>query len=304
MRPQHLVSVSGGKDSTAVYLLAMEKGVPFRAVFADTGNEHQMTYDYVNQLSEKTGGPKVETVRADFTMQLARHRKYILKKWPGEGIPQDIVDEAAALHEPTGNVYLDMCIWKSRFPSRRAQFCTEELKTNPIISDVVLPMLKLGPVLQWTGIRADESKARAEQPRFNHHESGSMMWRPIFHWKIEQVWAMHRRHKLLPNPLYALGMTRVGCMPCVNCRKDEVRRISTLFPEHIDRIRRWEELVTRVSKRRGASFFAPKNGDVLPIDGVVEWSKTLRGGRKYALFFDEQVGGGCTSDLGLCETSA
>jgi hypothetical protein len=38
---QHLVSVSGGKDSTAVYLLAMESGRPFRAVFADTGNERR-----------------------------------------------------------------------------------------------------------------------------------------------------------------------------------------------------------------------------------------------------------------------
>ena len=32
---QHLVNVSGGKDSTAVYLRALELGRPFRAVFAD-----------------------------------------------------------------------------------------------------------------------------------------------------------------------------------------------------------------------------------------------------------------------------
>jgi len=53
MRPQHLVSVSGGKDSTATYLLALESGRPFRAVFADTGNEHELTLEYVARLAER-----------------------------------------------------------------------------------------------------------------------------------------------------------------------------------------------------------------------------------------------------------
>lgn len=39
---RHVVSVSGGKDSTATYLLALEyTGGDFDAVFADTGNEHE-----------------------------------------------------------------------------------------------------------------------------------------------------------------------------------------------------------------------------------------------------------------------
>lgn len=42
-RVQHLVNVSGGKDSTATYLLGLESGRDFRAVFADTGNEHELT---------------------------------------------------------------------------------------------------------------------------------------------------------------------------------------------------------------------------------------------------------------------
>ena len=41
-----LVSISGGKDSTATLLLALEREKDVRAVFADTGNEHQLTYDY------------------------------------------------------------------------------------------------------------------------------------------------------------------------------------------------------------------------------------------------------------------
>lgn len=307
--PQHLVNVSGGKDSTAVYLLALESGRPFRAVMADTGNEHEATLEYVHRLSQRTGGPEVEVVRADFSRQLQTHRDYILRVWPAEGIADEIVQQAAALHEPTGNPFLDLCISKGRFPSRMAQFCTEELKTLPITLQVVGPMLGDGPVLQWLGIRADESRNRAKQPRFNRHESGSMVWRPIFRWSVDDVWAQHRRHGLEPNPLYSQGMGRVGCMPCVNCRKDELRQIAERFPEHIDRIRRWEEIVAAANKRRSATFFpavtdptdVDRPGAYSRIDTLVEWSRTSRGGRQFAMFFDQQGGGGCTSDLALCE---
>ncbi|WP_333679910.1 phosphoadenosine phosphosulfate reductase family protein [Dyella sp.] len=311
-RVQHLVNVSGGKDSTATYLLAMESGRPFRAVFADTGNEHELTMEYVARLHERTGGPKVEVVRADFSRQLAKHKAYILERWPLEGIPDHIVQEAAALHAPTGNPYLDLCISKGRFPSRMAQFCTDELKTIPITFQVVGPMLRRGPVLQWLGIRAAESRNRAKQPRFNHHEAGSMLWRPIFHWSLEDVWAMHRRHALRPNPLYALGMGRVGCMPCINCRKNELQEIARQFPDHIDRIEQWEAIVAAANKRRSSTFFAAvtdptdvdRPGTYSGVRTLVEWSKTSRGGRQYQMFFDQQSGGGCSSDLALCEMAA
>lgn len=306
---QHLVSVSGGKDSTAVYLLALESGREFRAVFADTGNEHEATLEYVATLHERTGGPKVETVRADLSGRMAKHREFLIREWPKQGIPDEIVQEAAALHEPTGNPFLDLCIMKGRFPSRMAQFCTEELKAIPIATQVVGPMLTAGPVLQWLGIRADESRRRAKQPRFNRHESGSTVWRPIFSWSVEDVWAQHRKHGIAPNPLYALGMGRVGCMPCINCRKDELRSIADQFPDHIERIERWERVVAAANKRGSATFFAPgkdsadrsAEGIYAGIGDVVEWSRTSRGGRQFELFFQEQAGGGCSSDLGLCE---
>lgn len=306
---QHLVNVSGGKDSTATYLLAIESGRPFRAVFADTGNEHPATLEYVESLAARTGGPKVETVRADFSAALERHRAYILRVWPTQGISQSIVDEAAALHEPTGNPFLDLCISKGRFPSRMAQFCTEELKTIPITTQVVGPMLRNGQVLQWLGIRAEESGPRASQPRFNRHESGSYLWRPIFRWPVAEVWRQHTRHGILPNPLYAQGMGRVGCMPCVNCAKGELRTIADRFPEHIERIAAWEDVVSRANKRRSATFFpavtdptdVDRPGKYSRIHTIVEWSRTARGGRQFDLFFQQQRGGGCDSDMGLCE---
>lgn len=41
-----VVSISGGKDSTAMYLDAMERlQGDFLPVFADTGNEHEITLE-------------------------------------------------------------------------------------------------------------------------------------------------------------------------------------------------------------------------------------------------------------------
>lgn len=310
MNVQHLISVSGGKDSTATYLLAMESGRPFRAVFADTGNEHELTYEYVARLADRTGGPAVETVRADFSAALQRHREYILRVWPEQGIADEIVSEAAELNAPSGNAFLDLCILKGRFPSRMAQFCTQELKELPILS-LVADMARTGPVLQWIGIRADESRNRAKQPRYNRHEAGGYVWRPILRWTESDVWTQHRKHGIAPNPLYALGMGRVGCMPCINCRKNELRSIADQFPEHIERIERWEQVVAQANKRRSATFFAPAKdaadrraeGIYSGVREVVDWSRTSRGGRQFDLFFQEQHGGGCSSDLALCEVA-
>jgi len=51
------VGISGGKDSTAALLWAIhDSGWPhdkIRATFCDTGNEHQITYDYIAMLSER-----------------------------------------------------------------------------------------------------------------------------------------------------------------------------------------------------------------------------------------------------------
>lgn len=49
---KHVVSVSGGKDSGATYLEALERtGGDFIAICADTGNEHPETLEYVSRLA-------------------------------------------------------------------------------------------------------------------------------------------------------------------------------------------------------------------------------------------------------------
>lgn len=60
----NVIFVSGGKDSLAQWLVAIEENVPILPVFADTGHEHPQTMKYLDYL-EKRLGP-IKRVRADF----------------------------------------------------------------------------------------------------------------------------------------------------------------------------------------------------------------------------------------------
>jgi len=304
-RPQIIVSVSGGKDSTEAYLYAMDLGLPFRAVMADTGHEHPFTMDFAEQLGPRTGGPSVEFVKADFKDRIIKRRDYVATKWPAKGIEQSVIDRVIEHLHPTGNPYLDLCILKGRFPSRMAQFCTEELKVIPITRQIILPALKRGPVVQFHGVRADESTRRGKLPKVEWHEdTGSIIYRPILHRSLSNVFTGHKRHNLVPNKLYSMGMGRVGCYPCINCTKDELRNIATRTPEAIEKLREWERIVGLASKAHRATFFteyAEMNGAGGDIDNVVAWSKTTRGGRQYDLLLAAEDPALCSSKYGMCE---
>lgn len=324
----HVVSVSGGKDSTATYCRAIERGVPFRAVAADTGNEHPATYEAVNTLHEKTGGPRVEWVKADFSHRIAGKRRFVERNWENHGVPADLVARALAVLHPTGNPFLDLCLWKGRFPSRKAQFCTFELKVQPIDRHVTRPMLATGEtVISWQGVRAAESIVRRHLPPFQRlavHDDlpGRLfVFRPLLRVaSVEEVFAIAHRHGVDPNPLYGWGLSRVGCFPCINCSKGELALVDRLFPEQVDRLTEWERLVSEACKRGHATFFAVVNDPVMrdewaaleregsiPHDLVangfgvrrmVEWAKTDRGGRQYSLLARD-IGTAC-NEWGLC----
>jgi len=313
MSTHHTISFSGGKDSTALVLIACEvadrKGFEPLIVFADTGHEHPITYDYVATVERHVGLP-IRRVRADFTEGIERKRKFIAENWEGDGIPAERVARALELLQPTGNPFLDMCLMKGRFPSARARFCTEELKHFPICRQVQLPLMKTGRVLSWQGVRADESPSRAKAKPLEQGDGRIWHFRPILSWSVGDVFELHRRHGLEPNPLYKLGFGRVGCMPCIMARKAEIGLIAARFPEEIERVREWEFLVSNTCKRGLSSFFAhdkipgdhqgKKDIPMPQIDDVVEWSKTGKGGWNYDIESFLPVPQ-CTSIYGLCE---
>ena len=296
-------NISGGKDSTAMWLLALEQGVPIIPVFADTGHEHSETYRYLDYL-EKELGP-IRRIKADFTKQIEHKRHTVQTKWREDGITEDVIHRALEVLHPTGIPFLDLCIWKGRFPSTKARFCTVSLKVRPTFDQIYFPLMEQGKkVISWQGVRREESIARSNLPMHEDDPDGYEIYRPLLHWTAEEVFAQHRKHGIEPNPLYKQGMGRVGCMPCINCGKQELFEISRRFPEEVARVAEWEELVKQASKRGGSTFFPTANGrETNGIYDEVEWSKTAYGGKNYDLlkYVEMESELTCASQYGLCE---
>lgn len=288
---------SGGKDSTALLLWALfDSRYPRQSLdvsFCDTGNEAPITYDYLKYLEDRLqiGITRIKPER-DF--------------W-------------------------ELSKWKRRFPSARARFCTEYLKVVPTNDYINSLRSRSKSLILHSGVRAAESEARSQLPPEDFDARfGCIVRRPLLKWTIADVWEMHRKYDVKPNPLYAMGMVRVGCFPCIMSRKEEIRKIAKLFPQVVDKIRQEESTPDDRSNGRSAgTFFA---GDKVPvhlrsitwarkkdgkefkltsIDDVVRWAQTSRGGKNIALDFDDVVNyeklpmgenaRSCPSSLGMCE---
>ena len=280
-----IVSVSGGKDSTATALLLQAAGIPFTSVHMDTGWEHPWTAEYVRDYLPGVLGPiKILQAEVGGMVDLIRH--------------------------------------KGTFPTRRSRFCTQWLKVFPFIA--YIESLDDEPV-KAIGIRSAESAARSKLKEWDSHAGFDCdVWRPIISWSYDDVIEVHKRFNVQPNPLYLkLGQTRVGCWPCIFSRKKEVRAVADLTPERIDLIEQLEaEVYAAYVARRKAKGeeIKWKEGEVaffqnprrragcrndhlppsVPIRDVVDWSRTSHGGKQAELFAPNYGEEGCMR-WGMCD---
>ncbi len=288
---QVIVNNSGGKDSGATELLARAIfGNNYRSVAADTGNEHPITLQHLKTLHLQRGGDPVEIVSADYPQELFdKRRETISKEWRRKqivraGAYQGIVmpslanadtafaelwrnrakalgwgefdtplDAALSALHRSGNPFLDMALIHGGFPLGRQRFCTDELKLAVVFDKVLTPLLNANrDVVQWSGVRAEESEKRAGYERFSEDtrdESGHLFnFLPIHQWSAADVFALYRYFGIKPNPLYSQGMGRVGCMPCILVEKNELAEVAVRWPEEIERVARWEQQVAMVSR--------------------------------------------------------
>lgn len=285
-----VASVSGGKDSGAMSLWLHELGVEHERVFADTGWESEITLDYVRDVLTPKLGP-ITWVRAELQMA-------------------------------------DLIRSKGMFPIQSLRFCTQFLKVFAIRDH--LRTLGEVPIVNAVGIRRAESAKRADVAEWEAWPPGMSgidvdVWRPLVEWSVDDVVAIHQRHNLRPNPLYLKGATRVGCWPCIYARKEEIALVAEVDPARIDLIRDLDREVVAAAEARYAAkgetfeslgygrpaFFQLHKRDAegnethacVPIDEVVAWSRTTRGGKQLAMFQPPLAQEGCMR-WGLCEVSS
>lgn len=286
------VGISGGKDSTALLLwILFESGIPkhmIRVTFSDTGNEDELTYAHLRLIQKVLLAP----------FGIALETLYPKRD------------------------FFALALWEKRFPARVAQFCTIELKIEP---------LRVWLREQWSqgietvilnGKRVGESAERAqtmkEQPERGFSDYwGCEEWMPLREWTTEEVFAIHKKHRFPLNPLYSLGAHRVGCWPCVNCGKTEIRLVAKHRPEKIALIESVEAKF-KAEIGRVCTFFhaktAPKQyrtetytdcdgkeWKTSPIAQIVKWAHTKRGGKEPIEPDWDAPGSACHSKHLACE---
>ena len=359
MNIRHVISVSGGKDSTATLLLAMNR-VPreqVMAIFCDTGNEIPITYVYLDDLQRHLG-IQIHRLKADFTQEIAAKRRFIAQDlrtrreyrtapvFDAQGRPVPKRDgrgnilyrtvrrggveakepiqksrkvgggrkvrwsnkakhRALAVLHPSGNPFLDLCLSKGRFPSRKAQFCTEELKRNIAVTFQIDLIDQGYAVVSWQGIRRDESLNRRNAKKAER--VGPKLWafRPLVDWTARQTVDYVRSQGCPLNPLYSQGQSRVGCV-CINSKKMDLAQVAFRYAEEIERLHRWEHLVCQASKKGFSTFMGGADDRKDPraifadlnIHARVAWAK---GDNGTVDLFDHLEYSTCASAYGLCE---
>lgn len=289
---KHVVGFSGGIDSQACARWALNRYPKDDVILLNSdagGNEHPITTGFVEWYSR--------TVHPVICI------KAIIADLAGVGQRDERAAARRAEFAETDLLTFDRLAYiKGLFPSRTRQFCTDFLKLRPANRWIKQNLRDKG--FRWrrySGVRRQEGKGNAANKRTNKQpvewdESlGCELFYPIVDWTKQMCFDYVKYHGEQVNDLYTLGFDRVGCAPCVNSGKDDILAWAQRAPEMIDKVREWE-------RRVGMTFFGP----VVPgmklnfIDDVVEWSKTTRGGKQYALhvLYERPA---CESDYGLCE---
>ena len=258
-----VVAFSGGKDSIACLLTLLEAGVsPSRidvyhhdvdgagAAFMDwpstTGYCRAVTraLGVPLYLSWKEGGFQREMLRDNAPTAPIRFET------PGGAVGQ------VGGQGPDGT--------RLRFPQVTAnlnqRWCSAYLKI-----DVMAALIRAQDrfldrrTLIITGDRGQESKARAGYAVFEPDRVDTRggtrrrrhvdHWRPVHHLDEAAVWAMMRRHGIVPAPAYRLGWSRLSCLACIFGNTDQWASLRHIAPAWFETIASYEDRFGRTIQR-------------------------------------------------------
>ena len=218
----HAVSLSGGKDSTAMLLLMIERGMPIDMVLsADTGMEFPEMYEHLAKLDEhlfRERGIHITTLRHP------KGFEYLMFDEPKQK-PRSLENRARLGIPPYGNGW----------PGIRVRWCTGQLKTHLITKEVNRLKGELGAI-HYVGIAADEAW-RCKDERY-----------PLVEWGITEAQALQACYDrgFDFGGLYEI-YHRASCWCCPFQRIDELRKLRKHHPEL------WEKLL-ELDRRALAQF--------------------------------------------------
>jgi len=199
---KHIVSYSGGKDSTAMLLMMIEKNMPIDdIVFADTGLEFPEMYPYLEKV-EKYIGREITRIKPLLTYEDYFYRRY---KRGGK----------------IGKTY--------GFPCMNGVWCNSHLKVYPLRKYEKT----LGTHISYIGYAADEPK---RYKRLKEYQKAL-----LYEWGItENQCLKYLEEKNLLNPLYK-KFRRLGCWCCHNQSKSDLRILRKDYPDLWEKLLQYDK---------------------------------------------------------------
>ena len=214
---KHIVSYSGGKDSTLMLLLMIEKNMPIDdVIFADTGMEFQELYDYIERI-EKLTGLKITRLKSK-------------KTW-----------DDVFFHKKKRGGYIGQI---NAFPMTMACIMADRLKRAPI--QEYYTRIK-DDYTVYIGIARNEPKRYA---RLKENERA-----PLYEWGITEDFVIAElKRRGLHNPLYDT-FDRLGCYTCPNMNLKELRLMRKRYPAEYEKLMWYgEQAELHATRRRFAEF--------------------------------------------------
>lgn len=189
---KHIVSFSGGKDSTAMLLMMLEKNMPVdEIVFCDTGLEFPEMYEYIIKF-EKYIDRKITIIKAEKNWDSWFYRVKQKGKHKGE-------------------IY--------GFPYTIGAWCNSRLKMVPI--NKYFNQQK--EHIRYIGIAYNEPK---RYERLKNNEVA-----PLYEWKItEDDVIKYLTDRNILNPLYA-KFSRLGCWCCPKQSLQSLKVLRKEYPD-------------------------------------------------------------------------
>lgn len=243
-----VVSFSGGKDSTAMLLGMIERGMKIDCIlFCDTGLEFPAMYDHIDKV-ERDIGRSITRVRSPYTYEYLMFDAAIKRK-----NLDDFISKFGRNYTGYG------------WPGPRMRWCTSRLKDVP--REQFLQRLRQKyDVKEYVGIAADEQyrleRSRNQSPNHVH---------PLVDWGMTEDDCLRYCFKCGYDwgGLYQ-HFKRVSCWCCPLQSLEELRQLYQYYPDHWAKLKDWD-------KRTWRNFRADYSVEELEVRFLLEKEWELDG---------------------------